>query len=44
MEFCSSAKTFPHRDGTLQEFMVHPTDFLYKWAKHSLKSGWWSQR
>jgi L-iditol 2-dehydrogenase len=30
MEFCSSAKTFPHRDGTLQEFMLHPVDYLYK--------------
>lgn len=30
MSFCSSAKTFPHRDGTLQEYMNHPVDFLYK--------------
>lgn len=30
MSFCSSAKTFPHRDGTLQEFMNHPTDYLHK--------------
>jgi L-iditol 2-dehydrogenase len=30
MRFRSSAKTFPHLDGTLREFMVHPVDLLYK--------------
>ncbi|CED83274.1 Sorbitol dehydrogenase [Phaffia rhodozyma] len=30
MSFCSSAKTFPHRDGTLQEYMIHDIDYLYK--------------
>lgn len=38
MSFCSSAKTFPHRDGTLQEFMNHPTDYLHKFVLTSLPS------
>jgi len=29
MRFCSSAKTFPHLDGTLQGRMNHPVDLLY---------------
>ncbi|THG97358.1 hypothetical protein EW145_g7633, partial [Phellinidium pouzarii] len=29
MRFCSSAKTFPHLDGTLQERMNHPASLLY---------------
>ncbi|KZV95735.1 GroES-like protein [Exidia glandulosa HHB12029] len=29
MRFCSSAKTFPHLDGTLQGFMNHPADRLF---------------
>ncbi|KZO95473.1 GroES-like protein [Calocera viscosa TUFC12733] len=29
MQFCSSAKTFPHRDGTLQGRMNHPARLLY---------------
>ncbi|KAI0760562.1 GroES-like protein [Fomes fomentarius] len=29
MRFCSSAKTFPHDDGTLQEFMNHPAHVLH---------------
>ena len=34
MRFCSSAKTAPHLDGTLQTFMNHP----YKWL-HALPKG-----
>jgi len=30
MSFCSSAKTYPHRDGTLQTYMNHPVRMLYK--------------
>jgi L-iditol 2-dehydrogenase len=30
MRFASSAKTFPHLDGTLQEYMSHPVELLYK--------------
>lgn len=29
MRFCSSAKTFPHLDGTLQTFLTHPADLLH---------------
>ena len=29
MRFCSSAKTFPHADGTLQERMNHPAHVLH---------------
>ncbi|EJU02336.1 GroES-like protein [Dacryopinax primogenitus] len=29
MQFCSSAKTFPHRDGTLQGRMNHPARLLH---------------
>ena len=29
MRFCSSAKTFPHLDGTLQETMNHPAHILH---------------
>ncbi|PIL23139.1 hypothetical protein GSI_14448 [Ganoderma sinense ZZ0214-1] len=29
MRFCSSAKTFPHSDGTLQERMNHPAHVLH---------------
>ncbi|KAJ7204713.1 GroES-like protein [Mycena pura] len=29
MRFCSSAKTFPHLDGTLQTFMNHPAHLLH---------------
>ncbi|KAF8205444.1 chaperonin 10-like protein [Mycena galopus ATCC 62051] len=29
MRFCSSAKTFPHADGTLQTFMNHPAHVLH---------------
>ncbi|EJD45412.1 GroES-like protein [Auricularia subglabra TFB-10046 SS5] len=29
MRFCSSAKTFPHLDGTLQGYMNHPADRLF---------------
>ncbi|EMD35627.1 hypothetical protein CERSUDRAFT_106920 [Gelatoporia subvermispora B] len=29
MRFCSSAKTFPHNDGTLQERMNHPAHVLH---------------
>lgn len=29
MRFCSSAKTFPHLDGTLQDYMAHPADLLH---------------
>ncbi|CAE6414646.1 unnamed protein product [Rhizoctonia solani] len=29
MRFCSSAKTFPHLDGTLQGRMNHPADLLH---------------
>ncbi|KAJ7867761.1 chaperonin 10-like protein [Mycena olivaceomarginata] len=29
MRFCSSAKTFPHTDGTLQTFMNHPAHVLH---------------
>lgn len=30
MRFASSAKTFPHLDGTLCEVMTHPVDLLHK--------------
>lgn len=30
MRFASSAKTFPHLDGTLTEVMCHPVDLLHK--------------
>lgn len=30
MRFASSAKTFPHLDGTLCEVMCHPSDLLHK--------------
>ena len=30
MRFCSSAKTHPHLDGTLQEYMVHPSSLCFK--------------
>lgn len=30
MRFASSAKTFPHLDGTLREVMTHPSELLYK--------------
>lgn len=30
MRFCSSAKTHPHLDGTLQESLNHPTNLLHK--------------
>jgi L-iditol 2-dehydrogenase len=30
MRFASSAKTFPHLDGTLREVMCHPVDLLHK--------------
>lgn len=30
MRFRSSAKTFPHLDGTLREVMTHPVDLLHK--------------
>ena len=29
MRFCSSAKTFPHSDGTLQDRMNHPAHVLH---------------
>ena len=29
MRFCSSAKTFPHLDGTLQDRMNHPAHVLH---------------
>lgn len=29
MRFCSSAKTFPHLDGTLQTSMNHPAHLLH---------------
>ena len=29
LRFCSSAKTFPHLDGTLQERMNHPAHLLH---------------
>ena len=29
MRFCSSAKTFPHTDGTLQDRMNHPAHVLH---------------
>ncbi|KAF7305982.1 GroES-like protein [Mycena chlorophos] len=29
MRFCSSAKTFPHLDGTLQTYMNHPAHLLH---------------
>ncbi|KAJ6459723.1 chaperonin 10-like protein [Mycena vitilis] len=29
MRFCSSAKTFPHTDGTLQTYMNHPAHVLH---------------
>ncbi|KAH7091837.1 GroES-like protein [Auriculariales sp. MPI-PUGE-AT-0066] len=29
MRFCSSAKTFPHLDGTLQGYMNHPASLLF---------------
>ena len=30
MRFASSAKTFPHLDGTLREVMCHPVDLCHK--------------
>jgi L-iditol 2-dehydrogenase len=30
MRFCSSAKTHPHLDGTLQDEMNHPVNLLHK--------------
>ncbi len=30
MRFWSSAKTFPHLDGTLREVVTHSVDLLYK--------------
>ncbi|WWC67990.1 uncharacterized protein I206_101909 [Kwoniella pini CBS 10737] len=30
MKFASSAKTFPHLDGTLREFMTWPAELVYK--------------
>ena len=30
MRFCSSAKTYPHLDGTLQSYMNHPANLLHK--------------
>ncbi|KAF7321885.1 PKS-ER domain-containing protein [Mycena kentingensis (nom. inval.)] len=30
MRFCSSAKTFPHLDGTLQTYMNHPAHLLHQ--------------
>lgn len=30
MRFASSAKTFPHLDGTLREFMCHPAELCVK--------------
>lgn len=30
MRFASSAKVYPHADGFLQEYINHPSDFLYK--------------
>jgi len=33
MRFASSAKTFPHLDGTLCEFMCHPVDLLHKYVQ-----------
>jgi L-iditol 2-dehydrogenase len=29
MRFCSSAKTFPHQDGTLQDRLNHPAHVLH---------------
>jgi L-iditol 2-dehydrogenase len=29
LKFCSSAKTFPHADGTLQEYMNHPAHVVH---------------
>jgi L-iditol 2-dehydrogenase len=29
LRFCSSAKTFPHLDGTLQDRMNHPAYVLH---------------
>lgn len=29
MRFCSSAKTYPHLDGTLQDRMNHPAQLLH---------------
>lgn len=34
MRFCSSAKTFPHLDGTLQERMNHPSYLLHPCVLH----------
>lgn len=34
MRFCSSAKTFPHLDGTLQERMNHPSYLLHPYVLH----------
>lgn len=30
MRFASSAKVYPHADGTLQTYINHPTSFLYR--------------
>lgn len=38
MRFASSAKTFPHLDGTLTEVMCHPVDLLHKWVASDF--GW----
>jgi len=32
MSFCSSCKTFPHRDGTLQGYMNHPANLLFPYV------------
>lgn len=32
MRFCSSAKTFPHLDGTLQDRMNHPAHVLHPYV------------
>ena len=34
MRFCSSAKTYPHLDGTLQERMNHPARLLHPCVLH----------
>ncbi|KAJ7691598.1 chaperonin 10-like protein [Mycena rosella] len=34
MRFCSSAKTFPHLDGTLQTYMNHPAHVLHPLPEH----------
>ena len=35
MRFKSSAKTYPHLDGTLSEVLTHPAELCYKWVPTS---------